>query len=456
MKTNTDLLKGNILKSLLLFMLPLIFSRIFQQLYNTVDTMIVGNYLGDNALAAMGASSAVYELLNGFAMGVGGGLSIVTARCFGTGDVKLLKRSVAGALVIGLSVSVVIMIASRFVLRPLLVLLKTPEEIIDQSYEYVSILTLYIVVMFAYNLLAGLLRAIGNSVMPLVFLIFSAILNIFLDIYLITVVKMGVSGAATATVIAQGISAILCLVYVCIKCRILLPAREHFKFDASLYKDMFSQGVSMGFMMAIVSTGTVILQSAINDFGTLTIAGHTAARKVNSLCMMPMAVMGMTMSTFISQNRGANQGERIRKGVVCGNLLCLGFGVVIMLVMYPFAPAIVKAISGSSEQTVLDIATWYLWITAPFYIVLGILSSLRNGLQGLGQKVVPLFSSIIELVSKILFAVFIIPKMGYWGVIICEPVIWCLMCGQLLFSFYRNEYIRQFKGYQWKKIVKKH
>lgn len=444
MEVKTDLLKGSIAKALVLFMIPLLISRIFQQLYNTVDTMIVGNYLGDEALAAMGSSSAVYELLVGFSLGVGNGLGIVTARSFGTGDKTLLKRSVAGALVIGAGITVAIMLLSRIFLMPLLRLLNTPEEIIQDSYSYVSTLTLFVGVMFAYNLFAGLLRAIGNSVIPLIFLVMSATLNVVLDILFITRFSMGIQGAAVATVAAQGISAVLCLIYIAVKCRILIPSKEHFRFDKDLYKEQLGQGFSMGFMSAIVSTGTVILQSAINGLGYLTIAGHTAARKLNSFCMMPFATIGMALSTFVSQNRGADQGERIRKGVFLANMLSLVLGGILMVIIYPCAPFLVKAISGSGERVVLDIGTWYMWLNVPFYAVLGILANLRNSLQGLGRKLIPLVSSVIEFVGKILFVVLIIPKTGYLGVIICEPVIWCLMCIQLLYSFYHNPYIRQF------------
>ena len=439
-----DLLHGNIVQALIFFMIPLLISRVFQQLYNTVDTMIVGNYLGEEALAAMGSGSAVYELLLGFALGIGSGLSIVAARSFGTGDMELLKRCVAGSLVIGTGLTLVIMLLSNVFLMPLLRLLNTPEEIIDQSYQYVHTLLLYVGVMFAYNLLAGLLRSIGSSVAPLVFLIVSAVLNIFLDIAFITEFHMGIRGAAVATVLSQGISAVLCVVYIFLKRRILIPSRRHFHFDWDLYKELLGQGFSMGFMSAIVSTGTVILQSAINGLGYLTIAGHTAARKVNSFGMMPVATVGMALSTFVSQNRGANQGERIRKGVYYANVMCVVIGIVLMLILYPGAPAIIGLISGSEEQVVLDIGTRYMWFTAPFYIVLGILFNLRYSLQAIGRKLLPLVSSVIECLGKIVFAAVVIPKLGYSGVILCEPVIWCLMTVQLIWAFYRNSYIRQF------------
>lgn len=441
----SDFLQGNILKALILFMIPLFISRVFQQLYNTVDTMIVGNYLGEESLAAMGSGAAVYELLLGFANGVGNGLAIVTARSFGKGDRALLKRSVAGALVIGAGMTIMIVLLSRVFLMPLLRLLNTPEEIIELSFAYISTLLLFVGVMFAYNLLAALLRAVGNSVAPLLFLILAAVLNIFLDILFITRFDMGVRGAAVATVLAQGVSVILCLAYIYLKCCLLIPSGEHFVFESKLYKELLSQGVSMGLMNAIVSTGTVILQSAINGLGYLVIAGHTAARKVNSFCMMPMSVTGMAVSTFVSQNRGAGQGERIRRGVRYGNILCVFWGFVLMTILYLGAPGLIALISGSEETVVLDIGTRYLWFTAPFYIVLGYVFLMRSSLQAIGQKILPLVSSAMEFAGKILFAAVVIPKIGYAGVILCEPLIWCLMTIQLVWAFYRDPYIRQFK-----------
>lgn len=441
----TDLLKGSILKSLIIFAIPLLISNIFQQLYNTMDTMIVGNFLGDTSLAAIGACTAVYDLLVGFALGIGNGLSIVTARSYGSNDEELLKKSVAGSLVIGVFVTAIIMVISSLFLFPLLKFLNTPAEIINESYSYISTLTLCVGVMFAYNLFAGLLRAIGNSVMPLIFLVISSVLNIILDVFFITQFNMGIFGAAVATVIAQGISAVLCLIYIYKKNPILIPSREHFIFDKELYKELLGQGLSMGFMLSIVSTGTVILQTAINNLGYLIIAGHTSARKLFSFCMMPVGTISLSLSTFVSQNKGADQGERIRQAVRYGNLLALLWSIIISVILFLGAETMVKVLSGSSEPAVIENGAKYLIINAPFFSVLGVLVNLRNALQGIGKKVVPLVSSIIELCGKILFVIFFIPSLKYFGVIICEPVIWCFMCIQLVYSFYRNPYIMNFK-----------
>ena len=445
LKTNIDLLKGKILKSLIIFAIPLFISNLFQQLYNTVDITIVGNYLGDESLAAMGACAAVYELLVGFALGVGNGLSIVTARSYGSNDEDMVKKSVVGSMVIGIGITAIIMLISILFLLPLLELLNTPENILEESYSYISTVTMFVGVMFLYNLCAGFLRAIGNSIIPLVFLIISSLLNIVLDIVFITQFNMGIKGAAIATIIAQGISAVLCIVYIYLKCPILIPKKKHFVFDKELYKELLGQGLSMGVMLLIVSAGTVILQKAINNLGYLIIAGHTAARKLNSFAMIPAASLALSLATFVSQNKGANQKDRIKKAVNYSNILSIIWGITITVVLIFLAPTLIKYLSGSNEEVVINNGARYLIINAPFYAVLGILLNLRNALQGLGEKLIPLVSSIIEFFGKIVFVILFIPSLKYFGVIICEPVIWCLMCLQLTYSFYKNPYIRKKK-----------
>ena len=445
LNTNVDLLRGKILKSLIIFAIPLFISNLFQQLYNTVDIMIVGNYLGDASLAAIGASSAVYELLIGFALGIGNGLSMIAARSYGANDTKLLKKSVAGAIVIGIFITIIIMIISKLFLMPLLRLLNTPANIIDESYSYISTITSFVGVMFAYNLCAGLLRAIGNSFMPLIFLVISSLLNIWLDILFITRFDMGIKGAAVATIISQGVSVVLCIIYIYSKSKILIPKKKHFAVGKELYRELLGQGLSMGFMMAIVATGTVILQSAINGLGYLTIAGHTAARKLSNFCTMPIVAVANSLATFVSQNKGADQGDRIRKSVYYSNLIAVTWGVIITVILIFAAPILVKILSGSSEEMVISNGARYLRINAPFYGVLGILLNLRYSLQGLGKKVVPLVSSVIEFFGKIIFVILVIPKMGYLGVILCEPIIWCFMTAQLTHAFYSSQYIKKFK-----------
>lgn len=443
LNSNVDLINGPIFKSLILFALPLFVSNIFQQLYNTVDTMIVGNYLGDVSLAAIGSCTSIYDLLVGFALGIGNGLAIVTARSYGSKDERLLKKSVASSIIIGIVVSISLTIIGLIFLKPLLHLLNTPLNIINEAYSYIFYIVLFIIVMFAYNLCAGLMRAIGNSVMPLVFLIISSLLNIILDIIFITQFNMGIKGAAIATVMSQGVSVILCIFYIYNKATLLLPSKEDFKIDKDLYKELLGQGFSMGLMSSIVSAGSVILQYGINNLGYLTIAGHTAARKIYMFFNMPFTSMALAISTFVSQNKGANQKARIKKALRYAYIYDVVGAFIVTVIILLFGSTLVKLISGSNQEVVLHNGTLYLTIVGPFYAILGILMQTRYALQGIGQKLLPLVSSVIEFFGKIIFVVFFIPRFQYLAVIFCEPVIWCVMTLQLLYSFYNNPYIKE-------------
>lgn len=441
-QSDVDLIHGPIFQSLMIFALPLLVSNIFQQLYNTVDTMVVGNYLGDVSLAAIGACTSIYDLLVGFALGIGNGLAIVTARSFGSQDKELLKKSVASSLVIGVMVSLALTIIGMTFLYPLLEILNTPLDIIQEAYSYISVIVLFIFVMFAYNLCAGLMRAIGNSVMPLVFLIVSSLLNVVLDILFITQFHMGIQGAAVATVVSQGVSVVLCIIYIFKKTQILLPSKKHFQIDEELYKELLGQGFSMGFMSSIVSAGSVILQYGINNLGYLIIAGHTAARKLYMFFNMPFTAMAIGISTFVSQNRGANQRERIQKAMKYAYIYDVIMAAIVTMIIFIFGSSLVKLISGSSESVVLENGTLYLMMVGPFYAILGILMQTRYALQGLGQKLLPLISSVIEFIGKIIFVFVFIPQFQYIAVIFCEPVIWCVMCLQLVYSLYTNPYMK--------------
>ena len=438
---NVDLMNGPIFKSLFIFMLPIFVSNLFQQLYNTVDTMIVGNVLGDTALAAIGSCGSIYELLVGFGIGVGNGLAIVAARSYGAQDEDLLKKTVAGSLVIGFLSSLCITLTGLVGLHPLLVLLDTPAEILEEAYSYIIIIDVGVLVMFAYNLCAGLLRAIGNSFMPLVFLLISSGLNVALDLVFIAVVGMGVKGAAVATVISQGVSVVLCIFYVLRKTRVLVPERKHFQVGRKLYWDLFSQSISMGLMSSIVSAGSVVLQYGINGLGTLVIAGHTAARKMFAFTDMPLIAMANAGSTFVSQNYGANHPDRVRKGMREIYLYSVVVAVLAVLLMNVGAEWMIKLISGSGEAVVLENGAKYLIWNAPFYAVLGVLLSTRYALQSLGQKVLPLFSSVIEFVGKILFVLLFIPRFAYDAVILCEPIIWCFMTIELVWVYLHDPFV---------------
>ena len=430
------------MKNLLRFMLPILVSYIFQQLYNAVDTAIVGHYLGEQSLAAVGANVAIFDLMVMFAQSLGNGLCIVVSRAYGAGDAERLRKSVAGSLVIGVGTTLVMTIMSLLGLGPLLRALGTPETIYAEALSYIRIIGGWIVVMFAYNLLSSLLRAIGNSAMSLVFLIISSLLNIILDLILVAGAGMGVQGAAAATVIAQGISAVLCAGYILTRAEILIPKREDWKCGRALMAELAGQGYAMAFMGSVVNVGSVILQSGINSLGATVIAGHTTARKLFILCALPNTSMGMAISTFVSQNKGAGQRERILRGVkesYVYDLVCCLFTI---LVLFLFADELAVLISGSTNPELIGNTVAYVRFAAVFSGVLGVLHQTRLALQGLGAKFTPLVSSFIELAGKCVFAWSLVPRMGYRAVILCEPLIWCVMAVYLVLAFFTDPYIR--------------
>ena len=437
-----DLIHGPIMKNLLIFMLPILVSYIFQQLYNAVDTAIVGHYLGEQSLAAVGANVAIFDLMVMFAQSLGNGLCIVVSRAYGAGEEEKLRKSVAGSLVIGVATTLVMTVLSLFGLGPLLRALGTPEAIYAEALSYIRIIGGWIVVMFAYNLFSSLLRAIGNSAMSLVFLIISSVLNVILDLILVAGVGMGVRGAAAATVIAQGISAVLCVGYILARARILIPNREDWNCGKPLMAELAGQGYAMAFMGSVVNVGSVILQSGINSLGATVIAGHTTARKLFMLCALPNISMGMAISTFVSQNKGAGQRERIIRGVWESYVYDLVCGLFTIVVLFLFADELAVLISGSTNPELIGNTVAYVRFAAVFSGVLGVLHQTRLALQGLGAKFTPLVSSFIELFGKCIFAWSLVPRMGYRAVILCEPLIWCVMAVHLVFAFFTNPYIR--------------
>ena len=445
-KTSVNLLDGPILRSIIAFAIPILISNIFQQLYNTADIMIVGRYLGSNALAGVGATAAIFELVIGFALGVGNGMGVIIARCFGAKDMDQLKHAVASTITIGLGLSLIVSTVGHFGMYPLLEFLGTPTEIIDLSYQYIHMIVLCVGVTFAYNLCAGLLRAVGDSQAALYFLIFSAIVNIILDLFFITQLHLGVQSAGLATIISQGLSAILCYFYIRKRANFLLPQRKHFIWDKELYLDLLGQGLAMGLMTSIVSIGTVTLQTSINALGATIISAQTSARRIMSFSMLPVSAIASSLTTFTSQNLGANRPQRIQRGIYLGSMVAIVWTIFVALTLFFASPALNELISGSTDPELISNASLYNRISSSFYPVLAVLLVLRNSLQGLGQKITPLISSFIELFGKVLFVLFIIPSTGYMGVIFCEPLIWVPMTIQLYYSYKHQPIILSLKN----------
>ncbi len=431
-----DLLSSPIVSSLLTFALPILISNALQQFYNAADTTIVGNFLGFNSLAAIGATSAIYELIVGFAIGIANGMGIVVARHFGAGDIEKIKKAVAGSIVIGSVLSLAVMLVGGVWLYGLLRLVHIPENIIDEAYSYIYIIMIFFFLTFFYNWSASMLRAIGNSLTPLLILLVTSVINIGLDILFITRFNSGIKGAAIATVISQGISALLCILYMYIKADILIPKLKHFKYNYYVYADLSTQGFAMGFMSSIVSIGTVILQTAVNGMGVTIIAAQTTGRRIMFFLMMPMSSLATALTTFVSQNFGAGNKERIKSAVKYANIINIIWSIISVVFVYTLSIWLIRFISGSDDKELIANAKLYIAMAAPFFWALGILFNLRNALQGMDRKIEPLISSCIELICKIAFVLFVIPRVAYMGVVLTEPIIWVVMVLQLAYSFY--------------------
>lgn len=422
-----DLTREKPLKVIIKFAIPICMGSLFQLMYSLVDTRIVGSTLGDDALAAVGATTTLNSLIVGFLIGLTNGFSVITAQNFGAGDRSRVRRSVAAAFVLGLAVSVFLTVVSTCGLKTILIWLNMPEEHFQQGYSYIFVILAGMTAPMLYNICASVLRAIGDTITPLVFLIFSAVLNIFLDYGFILGLHMGVTGAAAATVVSQAAAFILCVFYMWIKYDFLRVRREDFKLDNQMAGKLLTSGLSMGFMQSLVSLGTVSLQSAINTFGTDTIVAHTAARKITELFMLPFGVLGMTMTTYCGQNLGAGRVDRIKSGIRDALFVAWGWCILVIVASYTAAPFLIRAVTATNKEEVISTASLYLRVDTVLYFVTAVITIFRNALQGIGDCIVPIISSFIELAGKVLIVIFLTPHLAYWGIILAEPIVWVLM-----------------------------
>lgn len=433
-----ELTSGNPAKMILAFAVPIALGSLFQQLYSMIDTVIVGRTLGVEAIAALGSTSYISNLIIGFMSGLTNGFAIITARHFGAGNYVKMRRSVAGTVILGLSVSAVFTVLSLAFIRPFLRILNTPEEIFETAYSYISVILLFMTAAMLYNMSAGVLRAVGDSVTPLVFLIFSSFINIGLDILFIAKLGFGVRGAAYATVISQAVSFVMCCIYICVRFPYLIPKKDELKVTLAELSELMAMGLSLALMFSIVELGSLILQRAINNFGTQTIAAHTAARKISSILMLPFSSFGSACATYCSQNLGAGRPERVGKGIKSAIAMCWIWSAVAVAVGYLFAPAIVSWIAGTDEVFIVELASRYMRVNTPFYFILAVLVVMRSSLQGLGRKTIPVASSIIEMTGKAVVAFAAAPVLGYFGVMISEPIVWFFMTVLLVWGYARD------------------
>ncbi len=425
-KTKT-LTEGTPWKQILLFSIPIFWGNVFQLLYSLVDTKIVGSTLGTEALAAVGSVSTLHTLMTGFLNGLTLGFSLITAMCFGAKNRKRLKKTFAAAISLGVLTTLALVLMLMIFLHPVLNLLHVPQAQFEMAYAYISVLIVGLFATLFYNLCANTLRAIGDALTPLIFLIVATVSNIGLDYLFILGFQMGVQGAAYATVLAQLLSVVLCLIRIFRKFPILHIQKEDFRFDRELMAEMYKSGLSMGLMSCLVGIGTILLQSAINTLGTTVIVAHTAARKVFELVSLPNSVLGSAMATYCGQNYGARRFDRIRQGIRASLIIAAVWAVVVFLICHTIEGKLIQFVASTANPDVIYWGSTYLKVDMSFIVICGVIVILRNSMQGFGDRVIPVFSSCIELAGKIIFAFVFAPMFAYWGIIWAEPMVWIAM-----------------------------
>lgn len=438
-----DLTQGKPLKLIMQFAVPIMLGNIFQLFYSLADTRIVGSYLGESALASVGVTSSLNSMIIGFLIGVTNGFAIITARGFGAKDEAHVHRAVAGTFVLGIATSVVLTVVSVLFLPAILRILNTGEELMPLAVRYFRIILLGMTASMLYNVCAGLLRAIGDTVAPLVFLMISALLNVGLDILFVREFAFGVEGAAVATVLSQVIAFVASFCYLWRRYPILRVHKAECRLRADTVKELYATGLSVGFMGCFVSIGSVALQGAINSFGEHTIVAHTAARKITEMFMLPFTVFGTTMATYSGQNMGAGRPDRIKKGLMQAIFVVWVWCFFMLLAAYTAGEWLVGAVTATKEKDIIETAALYLRINTPFYAVPTVICLARNAMQGMGDSITPLISSAVELVGKVLAAVVFSGYFGYMAVIWSEPVIWILMVIPLLVKLIGNPLLRE-------------
>ena len=419
-----DMTQGNILKLILGFALPLFLGNVFQQLYSLFDTMIAGYNLGNLTIAAIGSTSSLYAILIDFASGFNSGCAI-----------RRIRSSIAGMIEINVSITVLLTLFTMFMLKPLMHFLNVPTHIFSLAYTYLIVLCAGMFSTIAYNMFSSILRSFGNSLTSLYFLILSSILNIIMDYIFVVHFHMGIFGLAFSTVLAQTISAICCGGYVWKFYKEMLPLKADFYIPKSEVKELVLNGISMAIMYCIVDFGSIIFQSANNQLGAKIISAHTASRRVIQMMMQPLVSMSSAVSTFVAQNYGAQKMQRIHIVLKEISIMILIWSIFSCVLAFVFGNFLLQGITGTTDKIVIGNAGMSLRWHLSFFPALGGLLTLRTSMQAMGFKIIPVISSGIELLMKIVSAIFIIPKIGFFGTCITEPFTWLIMFVFLLFSY---------------------
>lgn len=421
-----DMTTGSPIKLILGFSIPMLMGLLFQQLYNLVDTMIVGKLLGVQALAAVGATGSLNFLIIGFCLGVCSGFSIPVSQKFGAGDYVGLRKYVANGVWLSILFSVVMTALTVIFCKPILRIMQTPDDIFQGAYEYIVIIFIGIPVTYLYNMCSGLIRAVGDSKTPVYFLAIASVLNIVLDIVLIVNFKMGVAGAAVATVISQGVSGVLCLLFIIKKFDILKPRKEERAWNGQYVAALCNMGVPMGLQFSITAIGSVILQSAVNTLGSSSVAAMTAGSKIGMLFTCPFDALGSTMATYAGQNTGAGRMDRIGEGIKAGIFMGSVYSIIALILTYLFSNQIALLFVDQAETAIMSDIRMFLIGNGLFYIPLTLVNTIRYLIQGMGFSKFALLAGVFEMVARAVAGFMLVPKFGFIAACLASPLAWIM------------------------------
>ena len=436
----TDMTTGNPLKHILLFSIPLLIGNIFQQLYNIADLVIVGRTLGVEPFAAVGAVAPVFFLIMFVIVGLTNGFAVITGQKYGAKDISGVRRSVVISIILSILVTFLFSILCTIFMNPILHWMNVPENIYHNAYWYVEIIVIGLISTTMYNMLASIIRALGDSKTPLYFLIIASIANIFLALLFIKVFNWGVPGSAVAVILSQGISVILCLFFIKYKFTILHITKNDWNFDNkydfwnSAYEHL-RVGVPMAIQFSIIGIGIIIIQSVCNTFGSNVIAALTAALRIEQIATLPMMSFGVALAAYVAQNFGAKKFKRIRLGVIKTSTINIILSILMAFVMRIWGTDIIAAFIGTATKEIIDIAHNYLLIITIFFFYLGQILIYRNALQGMGETLFPLLACIAELVMRAFAAVYLAIKFGYIGMFYSGPIAWISASSIMFFGY---------------------
>lgn len=431
-----DMTSGSPMKMILSFTFPIFIGNVFQQFYNMADAVIVGKFVGTKALAAVGSTGTIMFLIYGFVVGMTAGFTVLTAQKFGAGDMRAMRQTVAGASILSLIVGVILTAAFMILMKPWLMAMNTPADIFADAYAYIMIVSAGILAQMLYNLLASVLRALGNSKVPLYFLILSALLNIVLDLVLIIVFHMGAAGAAVATVVSQGVSGLLCLVYI-VKCvPVLRMSRDDWRPSGHLLKTQMRIGIPMALQYSITAIGTMMVQSSLNILGSTLVAAYTAAGKIEQVVSQAYVALGTTLATYSAQNIGAGDVPRIRRGFRATTWIGVIYSFAAAALVMTVGKYMTYLFVSEDVELIMDSVDLYLKCAGSLFIPLAIVNIYRNGIQGLGYGLLPMMAGVAELVGRGVMSVIAAQQKSYLGVCFASPAAWVLAAALLIGMYF--------------------